>query len=184
MQPRRLSVRVSGVAWIFLGAGVVAMAFGAMSGFGPLDRILMLLLLGVGSLVVSRLIRQRAQGHLADVADEQFLEQLRPTTALSEDVLLEERRHVAQVLDILPGKLGVDQPLDELSRRLDFLGSFSVALNDLRYEIEELHEDAGLEPPAVAETVGDLVTQLAQARRLSAPPSTSLGQVEREERRS
>lgn len=173
VQPRRLPVQVSRASWAFLGVGLLALLLGAAAGPGRVSSGLMLVLLGACSVVVSFLLRRRAERSLADVSDAQFLEQLGPPTDLPEDLLLRERRHVSRILGVNPRKLSAQQRLSELSRNLDFVGSFSVAVNDLQYELNEFYEDARLKPPAAAETVGDLVIQFARAKHRPAPARLS-----------
>ncbi len=154
-------------SWLFLAAALAVLILGAASGLGRLGNSLLLLALGCASLVISFLLRRRAHHSRADVPDTQFLEQLgdRP---MSDNLLLAERRHVARVLGFRPENLSAHQNLEELARAIDFVGSFSVALNDISAEIEELYKDADITPPEpLAETVGDLVVQLARARRLA-----------------
>jgi hypothetical protein len=155
---------MNAVSWIFVATGILALILSAMSGSSKLGTALTLLVLGAGCGVVSFLLRRRAQHSLIDVSADEFLRRLRPFTKAPDVLLLAERKHVSRVLGVASEKLDPRQNLDDLSRHLNFVGSFSVAINDLRYEVEELYEDSALELPEEATTVGDLITQLALAK--------------------
>ncbi len=142
----------------------------ASSGFGRFGSVVVLLLLGVSSVGVHYLLHRCARHLLVDLPDEEFLRNLRPLTNLSDELLLVERKYVERTLSIPTGKLDPNQSFEELSRALDFVGSFSVALNDLLSEIEEPHEELSLEPPGEARTAGDLVVRLARVRNFGARP--------------
>jgi hypothetical protein len=163
---------MSAASWFFVATGILALILSTMGESSKLGTALTLLLLGAGCGVVSFLLRRRAQRSLKDISTVEFLRQLRPFTKAPDALLLAERKHVARVLGVAPEKLDPRQRLDDLSRHLDFVGSFSVGINDLRYEVEELYEDCALELPEDATTVGELITQLARAKH-SAQESAS-----------
>ena len=137
---------------------------------GSGDIGLWIILLMVLALTISVLGPRLAQSRWPSISDKDFIEKLEPMTGLPRDALVAERRYVSKVLGVRSTKLRADYQLGDLSKELDFFGSWSVALNDLQDEIEELYEDSSQETPPPPETIGDLVLQLARGRASTFAP--------------
>lgn len=150
-------------AWTFAAAAALFFAYDAAQAFHLTRNNWFFLLVGGGCLLVSIWTRRRGEAALPLVSDEKFLQRLaeRPSAVAGEKILA-ERRYAGGVLGLTPERLDPRQDLDRLRQKVDFVGSFEVALGDLVSEVEEL----GTSPERVAKiaTIGDLVVALAVGR--------------------
>lgn len=152
-------------AWSFTALAVVFLVVDATRGFQLTREHWFFLLVCGGCLLVSIWSRRRGEAAMPKFSADKFLDRLEKTTA-GREALLAARSRVAGVLSLQPESLDPRQKLDELSERVDFVGTFQVALNDLLAELEE----SGLKEAEVARivTVGELVEAFATVRRQAA----------------
>lgn len=130
------------------------------------EGLLVLAALAVAALgVLYRRVRSRT---LPDMSDLEFLQELSRThpIAAPPEVILQQRRRIAQILGMAPEKLAPTQTVDFLSERLAYMGDFSVAWNDLLDEASESREAAGLDQRAeTPSTIGELLKDLLRDPR-------------------
>ncbi len=126
--------------------------------------ILILIGLGVG-LGGTWLIKRRIR-KLPFICDDLFLEKFNTIfSGIPDEIVLQERKNLANQLGISYKKLDPYYTFDELSKYLNFLGSYDLAIGDLEENVSDLFERLGVKKPYKSpSTVGELIYEIAKAK--------------------
>ena len=127
---------------------------------------MVLILFGLGMGVISYVVIKRKTKTLPTINDDQFLEKFKAIfPGLPDELILLERRRVAKLLGISYKKLDVGMTFSELSKQLNFLGSYDLAIGDLEQELSEYFERQQVEKPSITpSTIGELIHEMVRVK--------------------
>lgn len=134
---------------------------------------LIIILIGLGVGLASVLIIKRRAKTLPNVSDDIFLEKFNAAfPGVANEMVLHERKNVARQLGISCEKLDPAYTFDELSKYLNFLGSYDLAIGDLESTVSELFEKLGVEKPyRIPSNIGELIYEVVKAKTEAARDS-------------
>lgn len=127
---------------------------------------LIIILIGLGIVLASIKLLRRRTNTLPDVSDDIFIYKFNADfPGFSRESVLQERKNIARQLDIPCEKLDPTCTFDDLSRYLNFLGSYDLAIGDLESSMSELFERLGVKRPYKSpSTIGELIYEIVKAK--------------------
>ena len=131
-----------------------------------MSKLTVLTVISVGVAVISHLLIKRKTKKLPSINDDLFLERFKDTFPdIPDGIVLEERRNIAKNLGIYYEKLDVTTSFNELSKHLNFLGSYDLSIGDLEQDMSELFERKQVEQPYLTpSTIGELIAEIVKVK--------------------
>lgn len=125
------------------------------------------ILVGLGTGIVATMLNIRKKKSLPNVSDEIFLEKFNAAyPGISSEDVLRERKFVSRHLGVHCEKLDPAYSFDKLSKHLNMLGSFNLAIGDLEDSVSGLFERLEIRRPYKSpSTIGELLYEIIQAKR-------------------
>ncbi|MBZ0241527.1 MAG: hypothetical protein K8H77_12910 [Cutibacterium acnes] len=153
----------SGVVVLVAGSfllGCAAVVLGFSAGFWRIAVI-------VGLVAVVRTMHVWTVRRRVDrCGPEEFLREIGDRGEFTEAEILDARLQLAGILGVDQAFLDPREPIGEQVKKLDFLGSSFVGLDDLAAEVDEYERDRSIAPGRLADrTVGSIVMMLAGWKR-------------------
>jgi len=112
---------------------------------------------------------KRKTKYLPNVSDDIFYEKFNTVfPGIPKEYVLLERNNVAKRLDISFEKLDPSFTFDMLSKHLNLLGNYDLAIGDLESEVSELFERLGVKKPYKSPSnIGELIFEIIEAKKRS-----------------
>lgn len=133
-----------------------------------MNALLLLFAAGFGLAGASYLVKLRKTQTLSSVSDEEFIRLYQVEFTEPANLVLEQRRIVAQYLGLPSEKLAPQHTFKELARYTGFVGEYEVGMGDLEAELIELFERASLKTPqSFPATIGEFIHEVLSAKALA-----------------
>jgi hypothetical protein len=131
------------------------------------------LLVGGAALAgISYLVKMRHTRTLPTLTDKEFLSLYRVRFTDPDDFVLEQRSIIANYLGLPTERLSPNYSFKRLSSYTGFVGEYEMGMSDLETKLVDLFAPADLDIPGTfPETVGELIHQLARAKKKLATPT-------------
>ena len=132
-----------------------------------MSKLIILITIGFGVGIISYLLTKRKTQKLPSINDDLFIERFKAiyTDTHDEKMVLQERRNVAKKLGISHEKLDVDMTFSDLSKYLNLLGSYDLAIGDLEQDLSEFYERKKVQKPYPSpSTIGGLIYEILRVK--------------------
>jgi len=122
--------------------------------------------IGLGIGLLSVILMKRRVKTLPDLSDDDFVKKFNEFYKdVSKETVLQERDNLASQLGIPCQKLDPSYTFDELSKYLDCLGSYALAIGDLESAVSELFEKLGVKKPYKSPSnIGEFIYEIIKAK--------------------
>jgi len=128
--------------------------------------VLTIIIAGFGMWLLIETLKKKNLHHIPDTSDDDFIKMFEKNFSMvPTDMVIHERKNIAKFFGIPSLKLTPSQTFDDLSKYLNYFGSYDLALGDIEDEVSELFEHADIKKPYHSvSTIGELIHKIIKAK--------------------